>query len=208
MSTLLEVSGVSVSFDGFKAINNLSINFAPTELRAIIGPNGAGKTTFMDIVTGKTKPDEGRVIWGDMNIDLLGMSESQIAMEGIGRKFQKPTVFEAQTVRQNLAMAYLLDGREEEAYRIARLDLDPATINETFTFYRLPREHHKHLRSTNMLERINQELKRRTHVVRAIEKQREVVAKAVQMLERALRPDPELAEAKELLGKLQAERSS
>ena len=105
MSTLLEVSGVSVTFDGFRAINNLSINFAKTELRAIIGPNGAGKTTFMDIVTGKTKPDEGHVIWGDKNISLLGMSESEIAMHGIGRKFQKPTVFEAQTVRQNLAMA-------------------------------------------------------------------------------------------------------
>ncbi len=105
MSMLLEVSGVSVSFDGFRAINNLSINFAPAELRAIIGPNGAGKTTFMDIVTGKTKPDEGSVIWGEQNASLLGMSESQIAMEGIGRKFQKPTVFEAQTVRQNLAMA-------------------------------------------------------------------------------------------------------
>ena len=105
MSMLLEVSGVSVTFDGFRAINNLSINFAPAELRAIIGPNGAGKTTFMDIVTGKTKPDDGTVIWGDQNISLLGMSESQIAMEGIGRKFQKPTVFEAQTVRQNLAMA-------------------------------------------------------------------------------------------------------
>ena len=105
MSMLLEVSGVSVTFDGFRAINNLSINFAPTELRAIIGPNGAGKTTFMDIVTGKTKPDEGKVIWGERNVSLLGMSESQIAREGIGRKFQKPTVFEAQTVRQNLAMA-------------------------------------------------------------------------------------------------------
>ena len=105
MSMLLEVSGVSVSFDGFRAINNLSINFAPAELRAIIGPNGAGKTTFMDIVTGKTKPDEGRVIWGEKNISLLGLSESQIAREGIGRKFQKPTVFEDQTVRQNLAMA-------------------------------------------------------------------------------------------------------
>jgi urea transport system ATP-binding protein len=105
MSMLLEVDGVTVSFDGFRAINNLSINFAEPELRAIIGPNGAGKTTFMDIVTGKTKPDKGKVIWGERNISLLGMSESQIAMEGIGRKFQKPTVFEAQTVRQNLAMA-------------------------------------------------------------------------------------------------------
>ncbi|MEM6727003.1 MAG: urea ABC transporter ATP-binding protein UrtD [Pseudomonadota bacterium] len=105
MSALLEVSGVSVTFDGFRAINNLSIQFMEPELRAIIGPNGAGKTTFMDIVTGKTKPDEGRVIWGEKNVSLLGMSESQIAMAGIGRKFQKPTVFEAQTVRENLAMA-------------------------------------------------------------------------------------------------------
>lgn len=105
MSTLLEVSGVSVTFDGFRAINNLSIQFMEPELRAIIGPNGAGKTTFMDIVTGKTKPDEGYVIWGEKSVSLLGMSESQIAMEGIGRKFQKPTVFEAQSVRQNLAMA-------------------------------------------------------------------------------------------------------
>ncbi|WP_438957381.1 urea ABC transporter ATP-binding protein UrtD [Cognatiyoonia sp.] len=102
---LLEVNGVSVSFDGFKAINNLSIHFDKAELRAIIGPNGAGKTTFMDIVTGKTKPDVGSVKWGEQNISLLEMSESAIAMEGIGRKFQKPTVFEAQTVRQNLAMA-------------------------------------------------------------------------------------------------------
>ncbi|MEM9854434.1 MAG: urea ABC transporter ATP-binding protein UrtD [Pseudomonadota bacterium] len=105
MNTLLEVSGVSVTFDGFRAINNLSIQFMEPELRAIIGPNGAGKTTFMDIVTGKTKPDEGYVIWGEKSVSLLGMSESQIAMAGIGRKFQKPTVFEAQTVRQNLAMA-------------------------------------------------------------------------------------------------------
>ncbi|WP_370316332.1 urea ABC transporter ATP-binding protein UrtD [Sagittula sp.] len=105
MSTLLEMSGVSVSFDGFKAINNLSFQIGEPEMRAIIGPNGAGKTTFMDIITGKTKPDEGRVIWGDRNISLLGMSESQIAREGVGRKFQKPTVFEAQTVRENLAMA-------------------------------------------------------------------------------------------------------
>lgn len=105
MSTLLEVSGVSVTFDGFRAINNLSIQIAEPELRAVIGPNGAGKTTFMDILTGKTKPDSGRVTWGDRNISLLGLSEARIANEGIGRKFQKPTVFEAQTVRQNLAMA-------------------------------------------------------------------------------------------------------
>ena len=105
MNTLLEVSGVSVSFDGFKAINNLSIQIAEPELRAVIGPNGAGKTTFMDIVTGKTKPDQGHVLWGEKSISLIGMNESQIAQEGIGRKFQKPTVFEAQTVRENIEMA-------------------------------------------------------------------------------------------------------
>lgn len=105
MNTLLEVSGVSVSFDGFKAINNLSIQIGEPELRAVIGPNGAGKTTFMDIITGKTKPDEGRVIWGEKSVSLLGMNESQIAQSGIGRKFQKPTVFEAQTVCENIIMA-------------------------------------------------------------------------------------------------------
>ncbi|NDV48589.1 MULTISPECIES: urea ABC transporter ATP-binding protein UrtD [Roseobacteraceae] len=105
MKTLLEMSGVSVSFDGFKAINNLSFRIGEPELRAIIGPNGAGKTTFMDIITGKTRPDEGRVLWGEKSVSLLKMSESQIARAGVGRKFQKPTVFEAQTVRENLAMA-------------------------------------------------------------------------------------------------------
>ena len=105
MSTLLEVSGVSVTFDGFRAINNLSFQIGEAELRAVIGPNGAGKTTFMDIVTGKTKPDEGRVIWGQKSISLLKMNEAKIAQAGIGRKFQKPTVFEDQTVQENLLMA-------------------------------------------------------------------------------------------------------
>jgi urea transport system ATP-binding protein len=105
MRTLLEVSGVSVTFDGFRAINNLSISIGEPELRAVIGPNGAGKTTFMDIVTGKTKPDSGKVLWGERSVDLLKLSESQIARAGIGRKFQKPTVFEEQSVRDNLSMA-------------------------------------------------------------------------------------------------------
>ncbi|WP_170328605.1 urea ABC transporter ATP-binding protein UrtD [Ruegeria arenilitoris] len=105
MSTLLEVSGVSVTFDGFRAINNLSFQIGDAELRAVIGPNGAGKTTFMDIVTGKTRPDEGRVIWGEKSVSLLRMSEAKIAQAGIGRKFQKPTVFEDQTVQENLLMA-------------------------------------------------------------------------------------------------------
>ena len=105
MNTLLEVSGVSVTFDGFRAINNLSFRIGEAEMRAVIGPNGAGKTTFMDIVTGKTRPDEGRVTWGERSVSLLKMSEAEIAQAGIGRKFQKPTVFEDQTVQENLLMA-------------------------------------------------------------------------------------------------------
>ncbi|PTV95424.1 urea transport system ATP-binding protein [Rhodobacter aestuarii] len=105
MSGLLEVSGISVTFDGFRAINNLSFSIGAAELRAVIGPNGAGKTTFMDIVTGKTRPDGGRVLWGERSIDLLKLDEAQIAREGIGRKFQRPTVFEDQTVAENLMMA-------------------------------------------------------------------------------------------------------
>ncbi|AML51335.1 urea ABC transporter ATP-binding protein UrtD [Falsihalocynthiibacter arcticus] len=105
MSTLLEVSGVSVSFDGFKAINNLSFQIADAELRAVIGPNGAGKTTFMDIATGKTRPDEGRVLFGEKSLSLLRMSEAKIAQAGVGRKFQRPTVFEDQSVFDNLLLA-------------------------------------------------------------------------------------------------------
>ena len=105
MSMLLEVSGVSVSFDGFRAINNLSFQIGKAEMRAVIGPNGAGKTTFMDIITGKTKPDDGSVLWGDKSQSLLAMSESQIAQAGVGRKFQRPTVFEDQSVADNLMLA-------------------------------------------------------------------------------------------------------
>jgi urea transport system ATP-binding protein len=105
MNALLEVSGVSVTFDGFRAINNLSFAIGPAELRAIIGPNGAGKTTFMDIVTGKTRPDTGKVVWGDMARNLLTLSEAEIARAGIGRKFQRSTVFEDQSVADNLMMA-------------------------------------------------------------------------------------------------------
>ena len=102
---LLEVSGVSVTFDGFKAINNLSFQIASAELRAIIGPNGAGKTTMMDIITGKTKPDTGKVTYGRPGRNLLKMNESAIARIGVGRKFQRPTVFENQSVFDNLIMA-------------------------------------------------------------------------------------------------------
>ena len=105
MSVLLEVNGISISFDGFKAINNLSFSISNRELRAIIGPNGAGKTTFMDIVTGKTKPDEGTVLWGEKNLSLLRMNEAQIVEAGISRKFQKPTLIETQTVFENLLLS-------------------------------------------------------------------------------------------------------
>jgi len=101
---ILYLEDVSVSFDGFKAINNLSLDIAPGELRCIIGPNGAGKTTMMDIITGKTRPDSGTVFFGS-TIDLLRHTEPQIARLGIGRKFQKPTVFEQLSVFENLELA-------------------------------------------------------------------------------------------------------
>ena len=101
---ILYLESVNVSFDGFKAINNLSLDIAPGELRCIIGPNGAGKTTMMDIITGKTRPDSGTVFFGS-TIDLLRYNEPQIAQLGIGRKFQKPTVFEHLTVFENLELA-------------------------------------------------------------------------------------------------------
>jgi len=101
---ILYLEDVSVSFDGFKAINKLSLDIAPGELRCIIGPNGAGKTTMMDIITGKTRPDEGTVYFGS-TIDLLRLREAEISQMGIGRKFQKPTVFEQLTVFENLELA-------------------------------------------------------------------------------------------------------
>ena len=101
---ILYLEGVSVSFDGFKAINNLSLDIAPGELRCIIGPNGAGKTTMMDIITGKTRPNSGTVFFGS-TIDLLRYNEFEIAQMGIGRKFQKPTVFEQLSVFENLELA-------------------------------------------------------------------------------------------------------
>lgn len=102
--TLLYLDGVSVSFDGFRAINNLSLVLLKGEMRAIIGPNGAGKTTMMDIITGKTKPDAGEVYF-DGEVDLTAHDEPAIAMMGIGRKFQKPTVFESHTVEDNILLA-------------------------------------------------------------------------------------------------------
>ncbi|MDB5524399.1 MAG: Urea transporter, ATPase protein UrtD [Rhizobium sp.] len=102
--SILYLNGVSVSFDGFKALNSLSMVIEPGELRAIIGPNGAGKTTMMDIITGKTRPNEGEVFFNG-DIDLTKLDEAEIAQLGIGRKFQKPTVFESHTVWDNLELA-------------------------------------------------------------------------------------------------------
>jgi len=107
---ILYLEDISVSFDGFKAIDNLNLYINDGELRCIIGPNGAGKTTMMDIITGKTKPDTGSA-WFGQQINLLKMDEPEIAMAGIGRKFQKPTVFEQQAVIDNLELAMAGDKR-------------------------------------------------------------------------------------------------
>ena len=105
MRTLLEVDNVSVSFDGFKAVDNLSFTIGYNELQAIIGPNGAGKTTFMDIITGQTKPDSGNILWGEKSTNLIKKNETEIALLGIGRKFQKPTVFENKSLIENLILS-------------------------------------------------------------------------------------------------------
>ena len=103
-NTILYLDDVTVSFDGFRALNALSLVLEPGEMRAVIGPNGAGKTTMMDVITGKTRPDTGRVIFG-LDTDLTRLDEPAIASLGIGRKFQKPTVFEQHTVWDNLLLA-------------------------------------------------------------------------------------------------------
>lgn len=107
---ILYMEDVTVSFDGFKAINNLNLTIDDGELRCIIGPNGAGKTTMMDIITGKTRPTQGSVWFGSRH-NLLQMNEPDIASLGIGRKFQKPTVFEALSVFENLELAMAADKR-------------------------------------------------------------------------------------------------
>jgi urea transport system ATP-binding protein len=106
---ILEVNDLTVSFDGFKALDKLTLYIEPGELRCIIGPNGAGKTTMMDVITGKTRPESGNVTFAS-KVNLLELSEPEIAQVGIGRKFQKPTVFEQLTVRENLELA--LAGRK------------------------------------------------------------------------------------------------
>jgi urea transport system ATP-binding protein len=119
LGKILYLEHLTVSFDGFKALNGLTLYVDPGELRCIIGPNGAGKTTMMDVITGKTRPDEGSA-WFGQNIDLLSMSEPEIAQAGIGRKFQKPTVFEFLSVFENLELA-LADDKSFWRTLVARL---------------------------------------------------------------------------------------
>jgi urea transport system ATP-binding protein len=109
-AALLYLNGVTVSFDGFRALNNLSFTIDPGEMRAVIGPNGAGKTTMMDVVTGKTRADAGELYF-DGSHDLSRLDETEIALLGIGRKFQKPTVFDMHTVEDNIALALKGDRR-------------------------------------------------------------------------------------------------
>jgi urea transport system ATP-binding protein len=121
----LYLDGVSVSFDGFKALNNLSLVVDPGELRCVIGPNGAGKTTMMDVITGKTRPDTGSVYFG-RSTDLTRLTEPEIASAGIGRKFQRPTVFEQHTVFENLELALKTDKRVWPTlwWRLTSVDAD------------------------------------------------------------------------------------
>ena len=135
-TSILYLDGVSVSFDGFKAINNLSLTLDPGEMRAIIGPNGAGKTTMMDIITGKTRPDEGEVFFNG-TIDLTRHDEAEIAMFGIGRKFQKPTVFESQTVEDNLLLSLKGERRVFPALFYRKSKDDAAEIDEILGTIRL-----------------------------------------------------------------------
>jgi urea transport system ATP-binding protein len=134
---ILYLESISVSFDGFKALNDLSLTIDAGELRCVIGPNGAGKTTMMDVITGKTRPDAGTAFFGQ-TIDLTRLSEPEIADRGIGRKFQKPTVFEQHTVFENLELARKANKRvwptltaklDSAAYGRIRTILDTIKLN-------------------------------------------------------------------------------
>jgi urea transport system ATP-binding protein len=121
--SILYLEGVTVAFDGIRALNNINLLIYEGELRCVIGPNGAGKTTMMDVITGKTKPDSGRVILGK-DLDLLRLSEPAIASAGVGRKFQKPTVFEQHPVWENLELAL---NTERQWYRSLHAKLPSET---------------------------------------------------------------------------------
>ncbi|MGF1527095.1 MAG: urea ABC transporter ATP-binding protein UrtD [Candidatus Competibacterales bacterium] len=132
--TILYLEGVTVSFEGFKALDDLNLYIDAGELRCIIGPNGAGKTTMMDVITGKTRPDRGRVLFG-RQLDLLSLTETEISQGGIARKFQKPTVFENHQVAENLELALAGDksvwgslGARLDSEQQGRIDATLATI--------------------------------------------------------------------------------
>jgi urea transport system ATP-binding protein len=135
-SALLYLDGVSVSFDGFRALNGLSFAIDPGEMRAIIGPNGAGKTTMMDVVTGKTRPSRGDVLFDGLH-RLTELDESDIARLGIGRKFQKPTVFESHTVEDNLRLALKADRRARAALMWRNSADEEVRIDRLFETIRL-----------------------------------------------------------------------
>ena len=133
---ILYLDGITVSFDGFKALNDLSLTIEDGELRCIIGPNGAGKTTMMDVITGKTRPDAGTAFFGQ-TIDLTTLTEAEIAHAGIGRKFQKPTVFEHHSVFENLELAMKADKRARTALRARLGAMDVDRIAETLELIKL-----------------------------------------------------------------------
>src|SRR5260221_4204535 len=138
-TALLYLNGVNVSFDGFRALNNLSFAVEPGEMRAIIGPNGAGKTTMMDVVTGKTRPDNGEVYFEGTH-DLSTLDETEIATLGIGRKFQKPTVFEMHTIEDNLLLALKNDRRPRATMRWRETADEITRINRILDTIRLKAE--------------------------------------------------------------------
>src|ERR1700716_3845751 len=135
-TALLYLDGVTVSFDGFRALNNLSFTIEPGEMRAIIGPNGAGKTTMMDVVTGKTRPDTGDVYF-DGVYDLSRLDETEIALLGIGRKFQKPTVFDMHTVEDNIGLALKADRRARKTLFWHETSEEASRINSLLEIIRL-----------------------------------------------------------------------
>ncbi len=134
--SVLYLDGVTVSFDGFRALNSLSLFLEPGEMRAIIGPNGAGKTTMMDVITGKTRPDRGEVVLDDLH-DLTTLDEAEIANLGVGRKFQKPTVFEGHTVGDNIRLALAGERTPWSALFGARNRIGDDDIDEVLTRVRL-----------------------------------------------------------------------
>lgn len=139
---VLQLEGINVSFDGFKALTDLSLNIGVGELRCVIGPNGAGKTTLMDVITGKTRPQSGRALY-DQSTDLTALDPIAIARQGIGRKFQKPTVFEALSVMENLEIALKMDKSVWTCLRATLNGTQRDRIDEVLELLRLTAHRHR-----------------------------------------------------------------